>query len=1252
MPLASFASLASLALLAFPLYADGTLSFQSGDFPLGSFQNVELDYAGKLTLTSRWDLSETSLEARYWTGFAFDETRGKALVFGGVNASAAKLGDTWLWSADSASWLQKTPPGPPSARYGHALAWAGDKFLLFGGASSSDTWVYDVNADTWGLVAAQISPPADLSMPVMAYDSGRGKVLLFGGGKGNTTWIYHISASSWSSHALAAAPGDRLGAAGAYDKSSGKIILFGGKTPGASTPLGDTWSFDMAGLSWTELNPSSSPSARSEASMVYYPAAGRIVLYGGRSGGVETANSETHYFDYANNRWSQAFFSNNTYPPGRFGHGMIYDTANKKALVFGGKAYMGEVTASLWSHVFRSSGSAFSNAKDVSGITPIVWSTITVSLAETGPGIDILFQIASSSDSINYDSYRGLDGSTSSYYSSTGPPLALWSGHNNRRYLKLKSDFTAGDPPARPRLNSAALTYNQAPSAPVLTSPSNGGRVNISDPVFRWQLAADPDGLNDLPVVYHLQVSTYLNFMLTAVSQEAIGQGSSDVSYAPSTPLPSDQWYWRARAKDKHGLYGDWSQTFSLVIDTMTPPGPVTQATAAIGPANNEIALYWTFPGDDKGSVSGGLQKIRYLKTGPISDEAAWVSAASCERSSLLSATSGQNLITVVGGLETAASYYFAVKTQDEAGNLSPLSLVSPYAMTNASPTVTLTSPAGGEVFAGTAAVAWQVSDPNSGDSLAVSLWISSDSGANYNALLTSGPAAGAAHYYWDTRKNSNGSNYRLRAIVSDLRGLRAWHDTPADFRLDNANEPPVVELTSAPSAGQKIQGPFLLAWRVSDPNSYQTHIFDIWLSPSSDSNYFNVASDLQQSSITIDTLSFGARWGLGSLSTYRLKVTVRDSGSPPLSSDAVSLVFEAVTSPLYSLNLNKPLENDFPAIFDLEFSWQASQSLAHDAVYTLKYSTEPLLSDSVVQSNLSALSYKPIIGSLALDTTYYWQVLAKDSQGRETLSLVRCFYMSSNKAKSKDGRAVINVISGLPAGGYLSIEPPGAAYTAEITLANQDSQAGLLHKVISTTSWHLGVKDISGHALAGGSVEAQVSFVYADSDSDGREDSSLLPADQLKIAKLNESRSRWEFIPSANAVDQSQKTVSARVQGFSVFSLMASAKAGTRLFGVTNFPNPFDPRTESSRIRYVLTENAGVTVRFYTLLGDLVRVMNFGPGSIGGLGALNGYTNEVIWDGRNGDGTMAANGMYLAVIEADFGTGKERVVRKIGVVK
>jgi len=106
-------------------------------------------------------------------------------------------------------------------------------------------------------------------------------------------------------------------------------------------------------------------------------------------------------------------------------------------------------------------------------------------------------------------------------------------------------------------------------------------------------------------------------------------------------------------------------------------------------------------------------------------------------------------------------------------------------------------------------------------------------------------------------------------------------------------------------------------------------------------------------------------------------------------------------------------------------------------------------------------------------------------------------------------------------------------------------------------------------------------------------------------------------------------------------FVMYNSVKAEIR--DVAGHPNPFEEKTN---ILYLLSkESDDVTIRFFTVGGRLIDVIRGAPG--------NRNYNFVEWDGRDKEGDLVANGVYLYTIETviyDPESGEEeRVTSDVG---
>jgi hypothetical protein len=170
----------------------------------------------------------------------YDRTRGRVVLFGGYGPGGP-TSDTWEW--DGISWIQKSPPTSPPARYGHAMTYDSTRgrVVLFGGADSAfellgDTWEWD--GSTWIEQFPSMSPPGHFAHP-MVYDAARGRVVL----SGSDTWEYGpIGACGHASSIAAFTPGS-----GTADVSAGAAL---GVPDGQHVSLGLAGSLELRFDPW------------------------------------------------------------------------------------------------------------------------------------------------------------------------------------------------------------------------------------------------------------------------------------------------------------------------------------------------------------------------------------------------------------------------------------------------------------------------------------------------------------------------------------------------------------------------------------------------------------------------------------------------------------------------------------------------------------------------------------------------------------------------------------------------------------------------------------------------------------------------------------------------------------------------------------------------------------------------------------------------------------------------------------------
>ncbi len=96
-------------------------------------------------------------------------------------------------------------------------------------------------------------------------------------------------------------------------------------------------------------------------------------------------------------------------------------------------------------------------------------------------------------------------------------------------------------------------------------------------------------------------------------------------------------------------------------------------------------------------------------------------------------------------------------------------------------------------------------------------------------------------------------------------------------------------------------------------------------------------------------------------------------------------------------------------------------------------------------------------------------------------------------------------------------------------------------------------------------------------------------------------------------AWDNSNNSTTASVE------VLIAHEEGLVLQDVLNYPNPF---RESTTFTFIANRDAEVTIKIYTISGQLVHTLEYPL-------ARSGF-NMVEWDGRDADGDIPANGVYL----------------------
>ncbi|MEM7798140.1 MAG: kelch repeat-containing protein [Chloroflexota bacterium] len=173
-----------------------------------------------------------------------------SVLFGGSDQFDVEQSETWEYNGTN--WSQASPTTSPAARSGHSLAFnSGDnKVYLFGGNADttyfSDLWTYD--GTTWTELTPSTAPPAR-SKHGMAI--GNGQILIFGGRTAagtllGDTWVYDIATNSWS-EVSGAGPEARMKHSIVYDVANSEFVMMAGTSDADDIYLTDTWRYATSG---------------------------------------------------------------------------------------------------------------------------------------------------------------------------------------------------------------------------------------------------------------------------------------------------------------------------------------------------------------------------------------------------------------------------------------------------------------------------------------------------------------------------------------------------------------------------------------------------------------------------------------------------------------------------------------------------------------------------------------------------------------------------------------------------------------------------------------------------------------------------------------------------------------------------------------------------------------------------------------------------------------------------------------------
>ncbi len=532
---------------------------------------------------------------------------------------------------------------------------------------------------------------------------------------------------------------------------------------------------------------------------------------------------------------------------------------------------------------------------------------------------------------------------SSDYTLSTGEALA-----EGTYYWRVKAIDGAG--------NDSGWSYSwtftvdtSAPGVPNLTSPSDGTAENSPTPSFNWSDVNDPSG-----VTYNLEIASDSNFSSVVLSKQ--GLNNSDYGLGGGESLTDGTYYWRVKAIDEAGNSGNWSNSWSLTVDTTAPSVP-TLASPSDGALtnNNRPSFDWSDVSDASG-VSYRIQISRYANFATTERDESWLGSSDY--------TSSWDI--------GDGTYYWRVQAVDGANNEGNWSSAWSLTIDSSSPPQPNLMTPNDWTYTNDTTPSFDWSDVTDNSGVSYSIEIDDDSYFSSPVLLTQQGLA-SSDYTLDTSEALTDGTYYWRVKAVDGAGNDSGWQQWA-FTVDTTA--PAVPYLTSPSDGE-VRNDFGLNFDWSDVGDTSGVTYNLEIAD--DSGFTNMV--LSEQGLHNSDHGLGG-WGVLTDGTYYWRVQAVDeagndsgwSNSWTFTIDTTAPSVPSLVSPANGTSIEDP--------FDLSFDWSDVSDpsginynfqIAWDSNFFNMQREERWLGDS---------SYA--MGQGMPDGTFYWRVQAVDAANNE----------------------------------------------------------------------------------------------------------------------------------------------------------------------------------------------------------------------------------------------------------------------------
>ena len=552
---------------------------------------------------------------------------------------------------------------------------------------------------------------------------------------------------------------------------------------------------------------------------------------------------------------------------------------------------------------------------------------------------------------------------------------------------------------------------NTAPNQPSNPSPSNGSKHVDVNTDLSWT-CTDPD--ND-PLTYDIYFGTSSNPPL-------VQNNHSLNSYDPGTMNNNTIYYWKIIAWDNWGASNSsaiWHFSTNFAPNPPGSPSPTNSSTNV----NINANLGWTCTDPDGDPLTYDV----YFGTSsnPPLIQGNWPS----------------NFYDL-GTMSTGTLYYWRIVAKDDQG----ASTVGPlwHFTTNYAPNPPGSpNPTNGSTNVDiNANLGWTCTDPDN-DPITYDVYFGNISTP---PLVSSGQTSTS----YDPGTMNYETVYYWKIIAKDDQGATTsgpvWHFTT----VDAPNNPPNAPSNPNPANGAtNVEVYADLSWTCTDPDG-DPLTYDVYFGTSS--NPPLVSSNQTSTSYDPGTMSY--------LTTYYWKIVANDDQGASTSGPVWHFTTKA-NSPPNTPSSPNPANGATNVNVNADLSWTCTDPDGDTLTYDIYFGTNS--NPPLVQNNQSLNSYDP--GTMNINTTYYWKIVAWDSAGASTSGPIWDFTTAINSPPNTpsnpnppNGAVDVNVNADLS---WTCTDPDGDPITYDVYFGT-NSNPPLVQNNQSLNSYDPGILNIN----------------------------------------------------------------------------------------------------------------------------------------------------------------------------------------------